>query len=297
MKKTLTLATLIITGMTFAQQAEITNGFDGFETWVNADAGELPEYWDGFNKEIEFNGMVVGSVVCVEKDSTDPYEGNYSAKMTSTSIMGGPAVPGILTVGDFEVDWNNQDGDVVGGEAYTQLPTVLNGQFKFQPVGPDTAFVSVWFMENGVEVGRGRFEFDHASQDWTEFNVQIDFDPGAAPDSMNLMFSSTKNLTIIPEGTVLEIDAISFQSFVSVNELKKQSLKCYPNPAQDYITVEFEESTSGQVELVNTMGMVVKTDTFNGTQLTLDQLDLPKGMYQLIVRTEDGILNEPVVIR
>ncbi|MFK7787705.1 MAG: T9SS type A sorting domain-containing protein [Crocinitomicaceae bacterium] len=297
MKALTTLATLLFSGMMFAQQAEITNGFDGFETWVSAEAGELPEYWDGFNKNVIFNGMNVGSVTCVEKDSTDPYEGQYSAKMTSTSIMGGPAVPGILTVGEFEVDWNNQDGDVVGGEAYTQLPTILNGQFKFQPVGPDTAFVSVWFMENGVEVGRGRFEFDHSTVDWTEFNVQIDFDLGAAPDSMNIMFSSTKNLTIIPEGTVLEVDAISFQSFVSVSELQKQSLKCYPNPAQDHITVEFEEATSGEVELVNAMGMVVKADTFQGKKLVLQDLDLPTGIYQLIVRTEDTVLNESVVIR
>jgi len=210
--------------------------------------------------------------------------------------MGATAVPGILTVGTLEVDWNSQDGDVVGGEVYTQLPTVLNGQFKFQPVGLDTAFVSVWFMENGIEVGRGRFEFDHATPDWTEFNVQIDFDPGAAPDSMNLMFSSTKYLSIIPEGTVLEVDAISFQSFVSVDELQKQSLKCYPNPAQDHITVEFEEAISGEVELVNTIGMVVKTNSFQGSKLVMKDLQLPTGVYRLIVRTEDTIMNELVVI-
>lgn len=297
MKTIITLLATLLSGMMFAQQAEITNGFDGFEKWVTAEAGELPEHWDGFNKNIMFNGMNVGSIACVEKDNTDPYEGQYSAKMTSTSIMGGPAVPGILTVGNFEVDWNSQDGDVVGGEAYTQLPTILNGQFKFDPVGPDTAFVSVWFLENGVEVGRGRFEFDHASQDWTEFNVQIDFDPGAAPDSMNLMFSSTKNLTIIPEGTVLEVDGISFQSFVSVNELKKQSLKCYPNPAQDHIRVEFEETISGEVEWVNAVGMVVRAQSFQGADLILQDLDLPTGIYQLIVRTEDSIYNESVVIK
>lgn len=296
MKALIALIGLLFSGMIFGQQAEIANGFDGFETWVNAEAGELPEYWDGFNKNILFNGMNVGSIVCVEKDDTDPYEGNYSVKLTSTPIMGGPAVPGILTVGDFEVDWNAQDGDVVGGEAYTQLPTILSGQFKFQPVGLDTAFVSVWFLENGVEVGRGRLEFDYATPDWTEFNVTIDFDPGAAPDSMNLMFSSTNAESIIPEGTTLEIDAISFQSFVSVGELQKQGLNCYPNPATDKITVEFDKTTSGEVELINTLGMIVKKDSFEGEKLIMENLDLPEGMYQLVVRTEGMTLNESVVI-
>jgi len=291
-----TLVALLFAGMTIAQ-AEITNGFDGFETWVNAETGELPEHWDGFNKEVIFNGMPVGTIVCVEKDSTDPYEGNYSAKMTSTSIMGGPAVPGILTVGDFEVDWNAQDGDIVGGEAYTQLPTILNGRFKYQPVGADTGFVSIWFLENGVEVGRGRFAFDHAASDWTAFNVTIDFDPGAAPDSMNLMFSSTNAESIIPEGTVLEIDAISLQSFVSVGELQKRGVKCYPNPARNYVSVEFEETTSGEAELINTLGVVVLKEYFSGNKVELHNLDLPEGMYQFLVRTEDAVFNETIVIR
>lgn len=104
MKTRATITALLIAGASFAQQAEIVNGFDGFETWVNAETGELPQYWDGFNKNVMFNGMPVGTIECVAKSAADPYEGIFSAQLTSTSIMGGPAVPGILTTGDFVVD-------------------------------------------------------------------------------------------------------------------------------------------------------------------------------------------------
>ncbi len=153
MKTTSMIVAVLFSGLVNAQQAELVNGFDGFENWVTAEVGELPNEWDGFNKNVQFGGMTVGTVECIEKSIVDPYEGTYSAKLTSTSIMGGPAVPGILTVGNFVVDWSAQDGDVTGGEAYTQLPLELSGQFKYTPVGIDTGFVSIWFTENGVEVG------------------------------------------------------------------------------------------------------------------------------------------------
>ncbi len=295
MKTTITLLALLISGITLAQ-AEITTGFDGFETWTTAEAGELPEFWDGFNKNVIFGGMTVGSVVSVEKSDTDPYEGTYSAKLTNTSIMGGPAVPGILTTGDFIVDWNAQDGDVSGGEAYTQLPTMLNGQFKYVPSGVDTGFVAVWFLQNGVEVGRGRYEFDFTAAGWTEFNVSIDFDAGAAPDSMNIMFSSSKSESVIPEGSVLEIDAISFASYLSVEDLNQSNLRCYPNPAHEKVTVEFKETTSGIVRIISSNGACVRNEQFTGNSVMLETQDLPAGIYQLIVQDDNSIRTETIFL-
>lgn len=280
-----------------AQQAEITNGFDGFETWITAETGELPQYWDGFNKNIEFNGVPVGAVECIEKNSTDPYEGLFSAKLTSTSIMGGPAVPAILTAGDFVVDWVAQDGDVEGGEAYTQMPTELQGQFKYTPAGIDTGFVAVWFLQNGVEVGRGRFEFTETTGGWTPFLVTIEYDTGAAPDSMNLMFSSSKSdAASIPVGTILEIDAIEFGSYLSVSSLESIQVRCYPNPASDYVNVAFKEAISVQAVLVDMNGALVHSKIVEGDTLELDVTAFPTGVYRLFVESETNVLSKTIVV-
>lgn len=298
MKTKATILALCITGMAFAQQAEIVNGFDGFETWVNAETGELPQYWDGFNKNIQFNGMTVGTIECVEKSTSDPYEGMYSAKLTSTSIMGGPAVPGILTVGNFVVDWNAQDGDIVNGEAYTELPTELYGQFKYSSQGNDTGFVSIWFMENGVEVGRGRFEFTETIGGWTSFSVAIDYDAGAMPDSMNLMFSSSANQTgLIPEGAVLEIDAIGFGSYLKIGDVEPKSIRCYPNPTSERVTIELTNASNGRAELIDMKGAILYSEEFSGNSLTIDLLAFPKGTYQLVVADEMTLLCETIIIK
>lgn len=296
MKTTATIIALALGTIGFGQQAEIVNGFDGFEIWVNAEAGELPEYWDGFNKDVIFNGMAVGSIECVQKNATDPYEGLFSAQITSTSIMGGPAVPGILTIGDFEVDWTAQDGDVTGGEAYTQLPQELYGQFKYAPTGIDTGFVSVWFMENGVEVGRGRFEFTETTGGWTAFSVAIDYDQGAAPDSVNMMFSSSQSESSIPDGTVLEIDAIGFGSYLNTGELFKNTFKTFPNPASSNVNISLKEDVNGAVSIVALNGTVMQKQEFQGNTVQLNVSDLASGMYQIVIESDSDRMTQRLVI-
>ncbi len=285
-----------ITGFVFSQQPAIVNNFEGFENWTVAEVGELPAYWDGFNRNVEFNGVIVGTVECVEKSTVDPYEGTFSAQLTSASIAGGPAVPAILTVGQFVVDWNTQDGDIVGGEAYTQLPTELYGQFKYAPQGVDTGFVSILFMENGLEVGRGRFDFTETTGSWTPFSVAIDYDAGAMPDSMNLVFLSSKGAPMSnPEGTVLEIDAIGLGSFLRLDMLPSNKMRCFPNPTTEQVTIEFTEAIAGTVQLVDAKGAILTEEQFSGTKVTMDLAAFPKGTYQLVVINETGIFEETIV--
>lgn len=296
MKTRATILAVWITGMACAQQAELANGFDGFESWVSAETGELPNYWDGFNRNILFNGTAVGTIECVEKSTTDPFEGAYSVKLTSTSIMGGPAVPGILTVGEFVVDWGAQDGDIIGGESYLQKPTELFGQFKFDPQGVDTGFVSVWFLENGVEVGRGRYEFTGSIGGWTAFSVAIDYDAGASPDSMNIMFSTSNSSTgIIPAGTVLEIDAIGFGAYANL-DTQENSIRCYPNPTMEKVMIELRTATQGHLQLTDMNGAIIYSEEFNGDHMTIDTTAFPKGMYQLMVADENRLISKTIIV-
>ena len=297
MKTLVTILTVLISGMSISQLPAIVSGQEGFETWEPGEIGELPQYWDGFNRNVIFGGNVVGTVTCIEKDNSDPFEGMYSVKMTSTSVMGGPAVPGLLTLGDLIVDWNAQDGDIVGGVPYTELPIEFKGQYKYQPVGQDTAFVYIGFMQNGIEVGRGQLDFSSAQTDWTEFTVAINYDQGAAPDSMNILFSTSNSEGMVPQGSTLEIDAIEFSAFLGMEDLNKNTLKGYPNPANNNVQLEFTQVESGVVKLIDNAGVLILEKDFHNQHVELDLEKIAAGVYQVMVETEYGIKSTTLQVK
>ena len=298
MKKIITVIGIVASSIAMAQQAEIVNGFDGFETWEAAQVGELPAHWDGMNRNVQFNGMSVGTIECVSKDSINAYEGQYAVKLKNTSVMGGAAVPGILTTGSLLIDWQAQDGTIVGGEAYTQLPLALSGQFKYQPVGNDTASVAISLTENGQVVGGGYLEITSNTSSWTPFNLVIDYEQGAAPDSMNIIFtSSIQEGGNIIDGTVLEIDAIQLSSFLEVENEAEIQVKCYPNPATDLIKIELNKATQGTLQLIDNQGQSVIIEDYNSSSIQLDVASLSPGMYHLVMQQEGTFFNQRIVIQ
>jgi len=191
MRALLFISLFFIFNQAIAQNQPIINGIETFGNWDTCAAGEMPMYWDGFNREIIINGMNLGEIICVKKDSADPQDLDYSVRLTSTSILGGAAVPGMLTTGNLNIDFVTHDGDIDGGIPYTQKPASLKGWYKYTPNGNDTALVSVWFQKDGTQFGGGSIELSSRKQIWTMFEVPLNYQPNITPDTMNIMFSSS----------------------------------------------------------------------------------------------------------
>ena len=284
MKTSITLIILILTGSIIAQAQPILTGVESFESWAPAESGQLPEYWDGFNRTVYFGGMPIGEVACVTKDSLDPKDGNYSAKLTSTSMMGGPAVPGILTTGDLLIDFESQTGDITGGIPFTEKPDRLVGWYKYVPTGIDTGFVRVEFLENGIQVGEGSLKLTATpTSDWFEFTVDITYDLGALPDSVNIIFITTLEDTNVPVGSVLEIDSIAFETgSLGIPTTSGNALKIYPNPTNDFLTIESDKSTIGFIQVFDLTGRIRLESDCNTAITKLDVSKLEMGLYQIV---------------
>jgi aminopeptidase YwaD len=86
------------------------------------------------------------------------------------------------------------------------------------------------------------------------------------------------------------------QSVVSVKNL-------YPNPAQDYMTLEFTNRISGHVtvEITNLVGQVMSTE-YNGTlgegdhKVAIRTNELSNGVYMMTVKTADGEATQKFVV-
>lgn len=76
---------------------------------------------------------------------------------------------------------------------------------------------------------------------------------------------------------------------VSVTEYtKKNKIKLYPNPAQDYITISDAENQleNTHMEILNSLGQLVLTETINGNE-RIDISHLPDGIYFIQLKSSD----------
>ena len=62
------------------------------------------------------------------------------------------------------------------------------------------------------------------------------------------------------------------------------NFKIYPNPAQNYVTIEGrlpENCDEAKVQVINSTGQLLKTTTYTGDTKTVDVSDLKNGIYVL----------------
>ncbi|CAN5484476.1 hypothetical protein BH10BAC1_BH10BAC1_10510 [soil metagenome] len=108
---------------------------------------------------------------------------------------------------------------------------------------------------------------------------------------------------LVPKDTVLSVVCFSYcvncvLAGISENTLS-ENLKLYPNPTNDFTTLEFENTNSRTISIVNTLGSVVRTYTnFSGTSLRIDKNELNSGVYFIsISNAENKTSNTKLIIQ
>lgn len=75
------------------------------------------------------------------------------------------------------------------------------------------------------------------------------------------------------------------------------SFKVYPNPANDYTTIELPASIqTGEVKIYDNLGRVVKKQTVTTEVNTINTSDLPQGSYIVVIRTEYGNATKSLLV-
>ena len=283
MRAILFISLIFTINILVAQNQPIINGVETFGIWDSTAAGELPQYWDGFNREVIVNGNSYGDVVCVTKSSDDPQDSDYSVSLVSTSILGGAAVPGMLTTGNLNIDFMSQNGDITGGIPYSLQPTKLKGWYKYYPQNNDSASISVWFNNNGQSIGGGSLKIDGTHGVWTLFEVDLLYQNGISPDTMNILFSTSTAANAVPLGSKLEIDHIWFEGGnVAINNSQEalNSTKIYPNPASESLNIDTPKSIgSYNINIYNSIGERVLSSNRNSEMATINITSLGIGAY------------------
>jgi len=88
-----------------------------------------------------------------------------------------------------------------------------------------------------------------------------------------------------------------YSAIVSVDVTKQLSVNVYPNPAQNFITIDLNGTGQPQILLINMVGQVVKKVSTVSASNKISVEGLPAGMYHLVIMREDkSVLNYPILI-
>ncbi len=207
-----------------------------FENWSNLSV-ETPDSW--FNYNIDLRASI--NDVHVEK-ATPAYKGSFAAKLTSFWVDSNRTIS--ITNADYR---NNNSNNPNGGSAFSNQVDTICGWYKYTPMGTDTASVGLGFSKNDTIFDwQGTWLLSAASYTYFE----IPFNLSKAPDTVIIQISSSSNNYIggtSGVGSVLIIDELQFKSAplnTGINNVSKNRFGTflYPNPACDFIKVEYELS-------------------------------------------------------
>lgn len=90
------------------------------------------------------------------------------------------------------------------------------------------------------------------------------------------------------------------EELVLVKELSELDLKIYPNPAKDYIKLQFDETNNYEVEIYDLIGNKVLSEIHNvefGTELNFNLSNFQTGVYVMYIKTEQAMTLKKFAIK
>lgn len=101
-----------------------------------------------------------------------------------------------------------------------------------------------------------------------------------------------------PQGTIKTTKSNTFKIVTGVSENNLENLvSIYPNPSSGSFKVEVASTGGGErhLSIYNVMGQLVYGGNFSGTKKEIN-VDLPKGVYQVRVESEDAVGRKRIII-
>ena len=283
MKKSLLFGIMLVFLVAFiSAQQQVPNG--DFEYWtVDTTGYSDPEGWATPNES-----TLLLQVFTVTK-SDDASTGDYSAKLESKLVFDPFVSPGVVTLGEFIVDYMTQTATIEGGIPFTDRPIALNGDYKNFPAANDSTIVMAIFTEylevkgKTDTIGLGVMYTGDVVADWTSFSVPISFFNDNDPDTMNIIVVSS-NMFSPNKDSYMFIDNLAFEYEAGIDDFENiVETSVFPNPANDKLSFAFGEEVNANLNIYSNDGQQTYSGIVSGTDHTIDVSDLAAGIYYFSV--------------
>ncbi len=180
-----------------------------FENWLLKDGFDKPESWNTSN----FSLYGILTINAVSKDSAISEQKNYFPKLeTKSQLIDNEfvKVAGLLTLGSFDINISTRKAEVNGGIPFSQRPRSLSGKYKYMGIGIDSCIIGISLTNFKPEsnicdtIGFGKFASGNIN-DWTNFDIPINYRSNDLPDSLNIIILSS-DTSIFETGSTLWVD-------------------------------------------------------------------------------------------
>lgn len=289
MKTKLLFAKMLFVLSVYSVSAQIPNS--GFESWVHNINYSDPTEWATMNPYC--SGPFYS---CTQ--STDHYPvsfGSYSIRLeNNTSLTQFTGGYGMAITNAFDYPFKP-------AFPVTGSPTSLTGYYKYNSLNNDTMFIRIVLFQNGTMLGYNTFKTGITASTWTSFSLPITY---TSVDSATIHISAfyPSSQSSGPKGnSVLFVDNLNFDVLIGTGIAEYADLKNsnYPNPAQDILTIQFEKSQTGILNLFiyDETGRMAECSEMERSLdlMRVDVSALSAGMYFYEIRTSEGIMRNKFV--
>lgn len=184
---------------------------------------------------------------------------------------------GCFTVEEFELKY--KDEPLIDG---INAVLMLDGSYNFNVRNPQYVQYAIWDYGDGSPRDTGNY-VNHRYASNGLFQVKVYLISVCGESEGNAKFHSE---------TIDVFDA------TSTKELENVSMKLYPNPATEHITVEMDGAMINAIEVYNVLGQKVHVATLPipNAKAQINTQKLVSGMYHLHIQTNKGVVIRKVEI-
>ena len=283
MKKSLLFGILsIFVAASIMGQQPVPNG--DFEEWETHILGyEDPIGWTNPNP-----ALAASLGILTVYPSDDAAHGNFSVFLETRDTLV-YIIPGLVTLGEFVINFITATATVEGGIPFTDKPIALKGSYKSYPAEDDFGMVIVQFTKynssKGIRdtIASGVMTFPNTVDTWTNFSIPIEFNTEDDPDTMNIIAVSSNMASPKADGSMY-IDNLVFEYEAGINDMEQLvKANIFPNPANERISISFEKELNGDIKVFSNDGQLVFSTAINGANHQMDVSGLASGNYYFTV--------------
>ncbi|MES2284771.1 MAG: T9SS type A sorting domain-containing protein [Bacteroidota bacterium] len=265
-----------------------------FETWHDVQFSTTiqdPQGWASLNTLNVFTATPKS----VFKETTSPFGGTASAKITTVKITGA-AIPNPYQSGDIDTAGLLTIGQIVAsppsikyGYNYTWRSQVLSFQCKYTPMAGDSAFVlatlTKWNGTSRDTIASGKYATGATTTAYELKSINLTYDPAFAtvlPDSEQIFISSSiYSHNGAKVGSTFYIDDIAWSGYNSTNETNGtvNNVIVYPNPSTNNINIVASSVDAAIIKITDITGRLIGTYSMTDNEANIQTTTFASGIY------------------